>query len=516
MTSSIHRASQASSSGSCVASSSASTANNQAPQAAASDAYERGQSSRRFPASHPPMPDLDHDDESDDIGPVISHPPIAELDSEDDGDAVHPPLRRPRANRASRSADDVQGMHAPIARHRAGRPTRSANDVDSIRSLVSHPPVVDLDSEGEDDCEHGQSSASRPRARQAAGSVNNGDSVGSPASPPGVREVSEGEDELRSTRSALSRPLASLASNGAEAVAGAPSCLSQPADIEAARNPHDVAGMRMAAFTTIFYNEADREQFLEFLRSVYVSVDPARFSRLIDDLLAHHRTYESFYNALTQRMSEAQDGGLRGLQNMRASLTTLQRQLAQQTASLLTAGAQVDGYAEIGYCGRLINPLRRQQKMRLAGDRVIVCASQGMADYLEAGMPRPHNKFVRLDEDYTPLTPRLSPASLDLILCPIGLHHCPQDRLEAFVRSIAEVLRPGGSFVLREHDGNTAARRRMAEVVHSVFNASTGVPYDDEQAEIRNFQPLGRWVDVLAAAGLRPDTTRPLQHLLQP
>ena len=42
--------------------------------------------------------------------------------------------------------------------------------------------------------------------------------------------------------------------------------------------------------------------------------------------------------------------------------------------------------------------------------------------------------------------------SLDFVGCYVGLHHMTVARLVPFLASIRRVLRPGGVFIVREHD----------------------------------------------------------------
>ena len=107
--------------------------------------------------------------------------------------------------------------------------------------------------------------------------------------------------------------------------------------------------------------------------------------------------------------------------------------------------------------------------------------------------------------------------SLDLVTCYIGLHHCAPAKLDAFVASIARVLRPGGMLVLRDHDVTTPAMDAFVALAHTVFNAGLGVPWEVNRQERRHFAPLAEWVDRLAGGRASRDpasaccrrTTRP-------
>ena len=95
--------------------------------------------------------------------------------------------------------------------------------------------------------------------------------------------------------------------------------------------------------------------------------------------------------------------------------------------------------------------------------------------------------------------------------CYIGLHHAPLDRLDAFVASIARVLKPGGRFVLRDHDVTDEYMRAMAALAHAVFNAGLGVPWETNAQELRHFRSIDAWVELLDRHRLVPIGPRLLQ-----
>ena len=95
--------------------------------------------------------------------------------------------------------------------------------------------------------------------------------------------------------------------------------------------------------------------------------------------------------------------------------------------------------------------------------------------------------------------------------CFIGLHHAPPERLSGFVSSIARVLRPGGRFVLRDHDVRTPAMNALVSLAHTVFNAGLGLPWEVNQQERRLFASVADWVRVVEAQGLSDSGRRLLQ-----
>jgi SAM-dependent methyltransferase len=98
-----------------------------------------------------------------------------------------------------------------------------------------------------------------------------------------------------------------------------------------------------------------------------------------------------------------------------------------------------------------------------------------------------------------------------MVTCYIGLHHCPLDKLDAFVASILRVLKPGGLFILRDHDVVSSEMNTFVALAHTVFNAGLGVPWATNRAELRFFRPIEDWIDYLGQRGLRHTGPRLLQ-----
>ena len=115
--------------------------------------------------------------------------------------------------------------------------------------------------------------------------------------------------------------------------------------------------------------------------------------------------------------------------------------------------------------------------------------------------------------DYAPLPPdAIADESLDLVACYVGLHHMTVQRLEGFLASIHRVLRPGGAFIVRDHDVRSEDLRAMVSLAHTVFNAGLGETWETNQAELRFFEPVSTWVERLARAGFSDTGARVLQE----
>jgi ubiquinone/menaquinone biosynthesis C-methylase UbiE len=114
--------------------------------------------------------------------------------------------------------------------------------------------------------------------------------------------------------------------------------------------------------------------------------------------------------------------------------------------------------------------------------------------------------------DYAPLPATIPDASLDLVTCYIGLHHMTVDKLGIFLRSIHRVMRPGGAFIVRDHDVRSEEMRALVSLAHTVFNAGLGETWETNLAELRHFAPAASWVERLRQAGFDDTGHRVLQE----
>lgn len=252
-------------------------------------------------------------------------------------------------------------------------------------------------------------------------------------------------------------------------------------------------------FHQVFSDVRLRDGFYRFLQNVYRLYPEDRFHWLIQEACARHARDEAIYRHLQEKLPSIKPW-LSELTYALPSLAKQKREMARQTLDLLGERRAFDGYVEIGTPGRYVKTLRAQ--LRLTGEVVLVhdvAPGFSPVDLVERGQWRPAGRFVPLD-DYAPLA--LPTASADLVTCFIGLHHAPPERLAAFVASIARVLRPGGIFILRDHDVTTPAMHAFVALAHAVFNAGLGLPWSENARERRHFAAIAEWSARVQAAGL--------------
>jgi SAM-dependent methyltransferase len=117
-------------------------------------------------------------------------------------------------------------------------------------------------------------------------------------------------------------------------------------------------------------------------------------------------------------------------------------------------------------------------------------------------------RFSNLN-DYAPLA--LPEASADLVSCFIGLHHMAPEKLQPFLESVAKTIRPGGFFIVRDHDVRDDAMDAFVSLAHAVFNAGLGEPWTVNAAELRHFASIDIWIQRIEAAGFGHTGARLLQ-----
>jgi len=271
--------------------------------------------------------------------------------------------------------------------------------------------------------------------------------------------------------------------------------------------PMETQPMSNAALTSEFhavYSEVKwHDDFYRFLQNIYRLYPEDRFHTLIKEGCAAHGEDEAIYRHV-QKGLPAIKPFLADLTYALPSLAKQKKEMARQTLDLLDGRRDFDGYVEIGSTGRYVSELRRHLNLR--GPLVLVndlAPTYSPVDIVERGRLAKLGSWVPL-ADYAPIPATAVPdASVDFVTCYIGLHHIPPEKLEPFVRSVRRMLRPGGTFVLRDHDVTTPQMDKFVCLAHTVFNAGLGVPWEDNRRELRYFATVAAWSRRLQAAGFR-------------
>ena len=173
------------------------------------------------------------------------------------------------------------------------------------------------------------------------------------------------------------------------------------------------------------------------------------------------------------------------------------------------ADFRADSYVEIGSTGRYVNDFKKTFNIHwdifTMND---VSPDNSLAEIFERWQVSQVSKHL----DFIGFKNEIKKESIDLISCFIGLHHVPVEKLEWFIKGISDLLKPGGKFILRDHNADTKEMVVFCSLLHSVFNLGLWVSYEEDKKEYRNFQPITYWIKVLSKNGLVDSWERLLQH----
>jgi FAD/FMN-containing dehydrogenase len=257
----------------------------------------------------------------------------------------------------------------------------------------------------------------------------------------------------------------------------APTVTTEPAPVPA---PH-------SDFHAVFDDVALHDGFFRFLQTIYRLYPEDRLHALIKQACERFTGEEEIYRHL-QRELPRMKPFMAERRLARPARKHHQAEMLRQTVQLLGERKRIDGYVEVGSTARHANVLHK--RLKVAGRLMLAHETPATVGV------------------YEPLAASFGDASVDVIACYSGLHHCAPEHVDAFVQSVARVLRPGGVFILREHDVRDARLRAFVALTHTVVNAGQGRPWEANADERRHFAPLAHWCDVLARAGLRDSGER--------
>ena len=265
-------------------------------------------------------------------------------------------------------------------------------------------------------------------------------------------------------------------------------------------------------FHRVFEDVTLSDAFYRFLQNVFKTAPEDRFHHLIGQACRLHADEESIYRYIQRELKGIKPFAA----DLRYSLPSLFKQKAEmtrQTLGVLDGRHKFDGYAEIGSKGRYYRGLAAA--LELHGPLFFIDEESqtfSPVGIMERGQLRRLGTHVPLG-DYAPLAPSAIPdASLDLVTCYVGLHHMTLDKLGHFLNSVHRVLRPGGVFIVRDHDVRNNDLRALVSLAHTVFNAGLGDSWETNLAELRFFESTKTWVERLNAAGFDDSGHRVLQE----
>lgn len=261
--------------------------------------------------------------------------------------------------------------------------------------------------------------------------------------------------------------------------------------------------MTTSEFHSIYSNDVWSDAFYRFLQNIFHLYPEDRFHTLIKEACAVCEDDSSIYRHIQQKLPSIKPF-LSELFYALPALSKQKKEMTRQTLQLLGAKRDIDGYVEIGTTGRYISDLRKHLRLRGAVTLVNDLApTNSPVDIVERGQLNKLGNFVPINR-YMPIAEKdIASLSADLVTCYIGLHHIEPSGLMPFVLSIHRILRPGGTFILRDHDVTTPEMDKFVALAHTVFNAGLGAPWETNQQELRYFVSADEWVRRLGEAGFR-------------
>lgn len=264
-----------------------------------------------------------------------------------------------------------------------------------------------------------------------------------------------------------------------------------------------------SAFKAVFNDTKWSDDFYRFLQVIFHLYPEDKFHQLIRQETAVNNTDEEIYKAVQGKLSTIKPF-LSELTYALPALKKQKKEIARQTLGLLGERKQIDGYLEIGSTGRYISQLRKE--IKVTGPVYLIndlAPTNSPGDIMERGQLGKLGTFIDIN-GYEPIS-AIAENSVDVVTCYIGLHHCPVARLDGFVASIYRILRPGGSFIIRDHDVKSAEMATFVSLVHTVFNVGLNETLDFEKKDFKNFKSVDEWATIISKAGFKDAGKRILQ-----
>lgn len=264
-------------------------------------------------------------------------------------------------------------------------------------------------------------------------------------------------------------------------------------------------------FKAVFNDVKLSDNFYRFLQVIFHLYPEDKFHQLIKEQTFTGKTDEEIYKSIQSKLKSIKPF-LSELTYALPALKKQKKEIVKQTLQLLGNVAQINGYAEIGSTGRYISRLKKEVKV--VGPIYLIndlAPTYSPADIMERGQLVKFGTFVDIKGYESFYSSVIPDASLDVVSCYIGLHHCPIASLDEFVKSINRILRPGGSFIIREHNVKTPEMATFVSLVHTMFNVGLNETWEFEAKDFKNFKSADEWVTIIEKAGFKDVDKRILQ-----
>lgn len=243
-------------------------------------------------------------------------------------------------------------------------------------------------------------------------------------------------------------------------------------------------------FRYIYGKQEYKNQFYDFLSNVFHLFPEDELHQLISKASEQSASDEEIYQDLQQKVESIQPF----LAAFTYAIPALKKQkqvMAKQTHDLLPNKKQFEGYLEVGSTGRYLDAL--EEVLNIQGDVYYLsdlAPTYSLQDLIDRGQIAKGGEFINL-QNYSPkLTDTIPENSIDLATVFIGFHHCPIELREEFITSIRDVMKPGASLILRDHNAHNEKMWKMVALAHDVFNMGTNESWNYNARELRNFYSL--------------------------
>lgn len=262
-------------------------------------------------------------------------------------------------------------------------------------------------------------------------------------------------------------------------------------------------------FKTVFSDTVWSDKFYSFLQVIFHLYPEDKFHHLIKKITTEKATDEEIYKGIQTELPTIKPF----LSELTMALPALKKQkkeMSRQVLELLENRTAINGYLEIGSTGRYISELRKHCKLSgtiyLTND---IAPSNSPADIMERGQLAKIGTFIPLN-NYEPIA-QIPADSLDIVTCHIGLHHCPIEKLDTYLKSLYKILRTGGIFIIRDHDVKTPEMAIFVSLVHTVFNLGLNETWEKDHAEFKSFKSIEEWSALISSYGFQDHKKRIVQ-----
>ncbi|UOG38320.1 class I SAM-dependent methyltransferase [Leptospira noguchii] len=257
-------------------------------------------------------------------------------------------------------------------------------------------------------------------------------------------------------------------------------------------------------FRNVYLDPKLRDDFFQFLQNVYHLYPEESFHKLIFEISKSKQTDQEIYETILKRIPEIKPfAGI--LTYALPALNKQKTEISQEILELLGEKSRFNGYLEIGTLGRYIKNLKK--KIQIEGNVFILNDLEpkySPEDLVERGQITKVGTFIPLG-NYDSIEEKVIPSgSLDLVTNFIGFHHSPSKQLDGFIKSISRILKPGGTFILRDHNVTSKEMESIVALAHDVYNVGLEIPWRETSEQVRNFTSIVEIENRVSQFGLNP------------